>query len=77
MNMKVRFELNEGIVTGDAKRLLEQYDTGVIFTQRKSYDEYYSRTEREVDTSIEVLSLISEGLNVEVQGDVISITEHS
>jgi hypothetical protein len=74
--MKVKIELNEGIVTGDTKRLLEQYDTGLVFTQRKSYDEYYSRTEKEVDTTLEVLSLISEQLNVEVQGDVISITEH-
>lgn len=74
--MKVKIELNEGIVTGDTKRLLEQYNTGLVFTQRKSYDEYYSRTEKEVDITLEVLSLISERLNVEVQGDVISITEH-
>ena len=74
--MKVKIELNEGIVTGCTKRLLEQYDTGLVFTQRKSYDEYYSKTEKEVDITLEVLSLISERLNVEVQGDVISITEH-
>ena len=73
--MKVKFELNEGIVTGDTKRLIEQYDTGIVFTQRKSYDEYYSKTEQEVDTTLEVLSLISEVLNVEVHVDVISITE--
>ena len=74
--MKVKIELNEGIVTGDTKRLLEQYNTGLVFTQRKSYDEYYSRTGCEVDIDLEVLSLISEKVNVEVQGDVISITEH-
>jgi hypothetical protein len=74
--MKVKFELNEGIATGGTKRLLEQYDTGLVFTQRKCYDEYYSKTEKEVDTTLEVLSLISERLNVEVQGDIISITEH-
>ena len=74
--MKVKIELNEGIVTGDTKRLLEQYDTGLVFIQRKSYDEYYSKTEKEVDTSLEVLSLISERLNVEIQGDIISITEY-
>ena len=74
--MKVTFELNEGIASGCTKRLLEQYNTGIVFTQRKSYDEYYSRTEKEVDTTLEVLSLISERLNVEVQGDTILITEH-
>ena len=44
--MKVTFELNEGIASGCTKRLLEQYNTGIVFTQRKSYDEYYSRTEK-------------------------------
>lgn len=75
--MKVKVELDEGIVTGCTKRFLEQYNTGLVFTQRKSYDEYYSKTEKEVDMSIEVLSLISERLSVEVQGDVISISEHN
>jgi hypothetical protein len=74
--MKVKFELDEGIVTGNVKRLIEQYNTGIVFTQRKSYDEYYSKTEQEVDTTLEVLSLISERLDVEVDGDVIVITEN-
>jgi K+/H+ antiporter YhaU regulatory subunit KhtT len=74
--MKVKFELDEGIVTGDTKRLIELYNTGIVFTQRKSYDEYYSETEQEVDTTLEVLSLISERLDVEVRGDVVVITEN-
>ena len=74
--MKVKIKLETGIVSGCTKRLLEQYNTGIVFTQRKSYDEYYSETHQEVDTSLEVLSLISERLSVEVQGDEIIITEH-
>ena len=62
--MKVKFELDDGIIVGDTKRLLEQYNTGLEFTQRKNYDEYYSKTIGEVDTSLEVLSLISERLSV-------------
>jgi len=74
--MKVKIKLETGIVSGCTKRLLEQYNTGIVFKQRKSYDEYYSETQGEVDITLEVLSLISERLNVEVQGDVIVITEH-
>lgn len=74
--MKVKIKLETGIVSGCTKRLLEKYDTGIVFKQRKNYDEYYSETHQEVDTSLEVLSLISESLNVEVQGDEIIITEH-
>jgi hypothetical protein len=74
--MKVKMNLDTGIVSGCTKRLLEQYNTGIVFTQRKSYDEYYSSTATEVETSLEVLSLISERLNVEIQGDEIIITEH-
>ena len=73
--MKVKMELETGIVSGCTKRLLEQYDTGIVFTQRKSYDEYYSETHHEVNTSLEVLSLISERLGVVVEGDKIIITE--
>ena len=74
--MKAKIKLETGIVSGCTKRLLEQYNTGIVFKQRKSYDEYYSETQGEVDITLEVLSLISERLNVEVQGDVIVITEH-
>ena len=75
--MKVTFTLENIIVTGEIKRLIEQYNTGIVFRQRKSYDEYYSKTVQKVDTSIEVLSLLSEGgLIVEIHGDEIFLKEH-
>ena len=74
--MKVRIELNNGIVTGDTKRLLEQYNTGLHFAQRKSYDEYYPSTVASVDMTLEVLSLISDSwLTVEVQNETIIVSE--
>lgn len=74
--MKVKMNLETGIVSGDTKRLLEQYDTGIVFTQRKSYDEYYSKTHNKVDTTLEILSIISGKLCVEIQCDEIRITEY-
>lgn len=74
--MKVKMNLETGITSGCTKRLLEQYNTGIVFSQRKSYDEYYSKTDNEVDTSLEVLSLISERLRVEIQGDEVVISEY-
>lgn len=75
--MKVTFTLENGIVTGEIKRLIEQYNTGIEFNQRKSYDEYYSKTVADVDTSIEILSLLSEGgLIVEIHGDEVFLKEH-
>ena len=73
--MKAKIELKVGIIEGDLKRFLEGFNTGLIFTQRKHYDEYYSETGGSVDISLEELSLISERLGVEVQGDDIIITD--
>lgn len=75
--MKVKFTLENGIVSGKVKRLIERYNTGIVFRQRKSYDEYYSETSQKVDTSIEILSLLSEGgLIVEIHCDEIFLKEH-
>lgn len=73
--MNVKLELRVGIIEGDLKRFLEGFNTGLCFSQRKAFDEYYSKTQNEVDISLEELSLISERLTVEVQSDEIIITD--
>ena len=48
-----------GIIEGDAKRLLEPYVDGRLFSQRKTYDEYYF-DEATVELTIDVIGSLNQ-----------------
>lgn len=74
--MKTRFELGTiGILSGEAKRVLENY-TGNIFTQRKTYDEYYVRVACcDVDIELGELMVLSEVFVISVWKDALILSE--
>lgn len=74
--MKTRFELGTiGILSGEAKRVLENY-TGDIFTQRKTYDEYYVNvTSCNVEVELEGLMVLSEVFAINVWIDALILSD--
>jgi hypothetical protein len=74
--MKTRFELGTiGILSGEAKMVLEKY-TGDIFTQRKTYDEYYVNvTSCNVEVELEELMILSEVFVISVWMDALILSE--
>lgn len=74
--MKTRFELGTiGILSGEAKRVLENY-TGDIFTQRKIYDEYYINvTSCDVYVELGELMALSEVFAINVWIDALILSE--
>ena len=73
--MKVCFSFTDDIVTGETKRFIEKFDTGISFKQRKSYDEYYPSSGYWVKMTLEEVSSISEQLEVSIKGDYVYLTE--
>ena len=69
--MKTRLELGSlGIIEGDKKRALEDYVTPSLFTQRKTYDEYYIEvTNFEVTLDFGDLTILAENFTVRVLQD--------
>ena len=75
--MKTRFELGTiGIIDGDNKRILENYTGNDIFTQRKSYDEYYiDVTSCEVEIELDDLMRLSRTFVIKVWTDALILAE--
>jgi len=59
--MKVNVVIDNGIIGGEDKEFLESmFPSEVIsFTQRKSYDEYYPKSNNPVDISLDQIKALS------------------
>ena len=65
-----------GIIEGDAKRLLEPYVDGRLFSQRKTYDEYYVQVPHvKVKIDIKDLFIMSEKFIVNVGNGWVELEE--
>ena len=71
--MDLKLEL--GIVTGEQKRVLEQYIDPGLFRQRKSYDEYYLYSSLEVFSGgLDDLCVLASEFDVTFGEDYITLT---
>ena len=65
-----------GIIEGDAKRLLEPYVDGRLFSQRKNYDEYTIDTDSvKIRMDIKDLFILSEKFIVNVENGWVELEE--
>ena len=72
--MKTLVDLEFSIIDGDTMRFLENYLDSRIFEQRKSFDEYYVMSNQvEMELDLGILMILSEGVQVEVYNDSITL----
>ena len=76
--MRIKLDLSHlGIIDLDQKRALECYFDERLFSQRKSFSEYYiDVSEVELDIDIGDLMILSDQFNVSVGGDSVIIEEY-
>lgn len=73
--MKVSVSITNGIINGSTKRFLEKFNLGITFKQRKTYDEFYSKSTRDVNLTLEELSVISFYVDVSIEPEKVILTE--
>jgi len=79
MKTEIHFE-RLGIISGESKRLLEDYVDTRLFSQRKSYDEWYVEQYTipwEADLDLKDLFILSEKFDIRVGDGWIELEEKS
>ena len=75
MKTKVHFE-RLGVISGESKRLLENYIDTRLFSQRKSYDEWIvDYDEIKLDLDLKDLFILSERFEIRVGDGWIELEE--
>ena len=76
MKYKIQLEMGAiGIIEGQHKRSLECYIDERLFTQRKTYDEYYLSSKSEtVELGLQDLMILAESFKVKVFDHFVSIS---
>jgi len=76
MKDTIKIEFSLSIITGDEKRLLEDYVDSRYFVQRKSYDEYYVKCQIDsLNVDLTDLMILAKQFRVEVLPMSVVITQ--